>query len=89
MRPVDKHVLKVALVVVIAFVSMWIPYSIAFTLSGHITVPSWIIFVLGYIALLNSSVNFMIYAFSRDFRDGYRLVLRNMIKAVVTIKISC
>ena len=81
-RSVDKHVLKVALGVVIAFVSMWFPYSIAFTLSGYFPVPSWIIFVLGYIALLNSSVNFMIYAFSRDFRDGYRLVLRKMRKVI-------
>ena len=78
-KPADKRLFKIILVVLIVFSSMWAPYLVTVILSEVISIPAWILFLSGYMVWANSSINFMIYGFSKDFRDGYTIV-KNTIK---------
>ena len=78
-KSADKLVLKIVLLVMVGFNVMWSPYFVAVLLVGYIDVPAWVLFLSGYMVLANSSINFMIYAFSKDFRDGYIIVKNTLL----------
>ena len=69
-----KRVLKILLVIFVVFIFMWTPFGSVTLLSTCVIVPNWLLFSSGHLCLANSSANFMIYAFNKDFRDGYKLV---------------
>ena len=71
------------LLVMIAFNVMWLPYVVAVLLVGYIDVPAWVLFLSNYMIWANSSINFMIYAFSKDFRDGYIIVKNTISRNIV------
>ncbi|XP_072014915.1 melatonin receptor type 1B-A-like [Amphiura filiformis] len=79
-NPADKRLLKVIGTIFVVFVIMWTPFTVSFGLYFYIPVPFWIHFIAGHMCLSNSSVNFLIYAFNEDFRDGYKVVCKMIIR---------
>ena len=78
-KSADKLVLKMVLRVMIVFNVMWSPYAAAVMLVGYIDVPVWVMFLSSYMVWANSSINFIIYAFSKDFRDAYIIVKNTLL----------
>ncbi|XP_072038653.1 melatonin receptor type 1B-B-like [Amphiura filiformis] len=75
-KPADKRLLKIIAVIFILFVIMWTPFCIFALLNTHVEIPFWLYFLPGHLCLSNSSINFLVYAFNKDFREGYILVLK-------------
>ena len=71
----DKRLLKILVIIFVVFIFMWTPFAIVTIISPFVRVPYWCQFISGHLCIANSSVNFMIYAFNRDFRDGYKFIL--------------
>ena len=74
----DKRVLKIILIIFFVFIFMWTPFCCVTLINTYVSVPNWLFFTSGHLCLANSSVNFLIYAFNRDFRDGYKLVFKTI-----------
>ncbi|XP_072037506.1 melatonin receptor type 1B-A-like [Amphiura filiformis] len=75
-KSADKRLLKVLAVIIILFVIMWAPFCLISLLYTYVEVPSWLYFLSGHLCVSNSSINFLVYAFNKDFREGYKLVLK-------------
>ncbi|XP_072018180.1 melatonin receptor type 1A-like [Amphiura filiformis] len=65
----DKRLLKTVGMICIVFMVMWAPYfiTVIFGLDSNF----WWFFTATFMALTNSSVNFLIYATDRNFRQAY------------------
>ena len=75
----DKELLKVLAVIFAFFLVMWTPFTLFSVLNIYVAVPAWVLFVTGHLCLANSTINFLIYAFSEDFRNGYWVVFYTML----------
>ena len=70
----DQRVLKIIFIIFFVFIFMLTPFCCVTLANTYVNVPNWLFFTSGNLLLANSSVNFIIYAFNKDFRDGYKLV---------------
>ncbi|XP_072018926.1 melatonin receptor type 1B-A-like [Amphiura filiformis] len=69
LKAADKRLLKTVGIICIVFMLMWTPYfiTVIFDLDYHF----WWFFTATFMALNNSSVNFLIYATDRNFLQAY------------------
>ena len=78
LKPVDRQILKYVAIIFITFFGMWFPFILILNLSYFTQVPHWLTLVVSLLSGSNCSINFMIYALHKNFRDGYALVLAKM-----------
>ena len=76
----NKELLKVLALILAFFLVMWTPFMLFSVLNIYVAIPAWVLFVTGHLCLANSSINFLIYAFSEDFRNGYWVVLYTILR---------
>ena len=75
----DDRVLKILAVIVFFFCTMWAPLPLSGFLNRYvIDLPNWVPFLCSHMAIANSCINFIIYAFHKEFKKGYGLVLKKM-----------
>ena len=80
----ENKLLRTLIVTVIVFVLFWAPQFLLTPLSSvakKIRLPPWMTTFGFYLALCNSSVNFIIYGVTnKQFRNGYKVLLRICLK---------
>ena len=79
MKSADERLLHVVAIIVLFFCLMWAPLALLGILNGYvIEVPNWLHFLSGHLGIANSCINFIIYAYNKDFKEGYRLVWKKI-----------
>ncbi|XP_072038975.1 melatonin receptor type 1B-A-like [Amphiura filiformis] len=77
-KSADKHLLKILAVIILFFVLMWTPFMWLMLVNSYTPLPHWLLYICGNLCLANSAVNFWIYAFNKDFRDGYLFIIKRI-----------
>ena len=71
----DQRLLKSLAIIFILFCLMWAPLPISGFFHKHVAkLPNWVAFLCSHLAIANSCINFIIYAFNDEFKEGYRRV---------------
>lgn len=63
-------------ILVLVFVTMWMPYTIAAVTSVASSKDITVFSILGVFVTLNSAINPILYAMNKDFRKAYKTVLQ-------------
>ncbi|XP_072046737.1 melatonin receptor type 1A-like [Amphiura filiformis] len=73
----DRRVLKTVAIICIVFLVMWTPYSIIVVFDLHY--QFWWFLLASFMAFTNSSVNFLVYAIDRNFRQAYSDIWKRIV----------
>ena len=78
-KTADERLLKSLAIIFILFCLMWAPLPVSGFFHKHVAkLPDWVPFLCSHMAIANSCINFIIYAFNRDFKEGYGLVWKKI-----------
>ena len=78
-KSADERLLKSLAIIFILFCSMWAPLPVSGFFHKHVAkLPDWVPFLCSHMAIANSCINFIIYAFNKDFKEGYGLVWKKI-----------
>ena len=72
----DKRLLQTIAIIWMVFMIMWMPYAISVLFNFGNIMPLFV--PATALAFTNSSVNFLVYATNRHFKEGYLIILRKL-----------
>ena len=75
----DGRRLKNLAIIFFLFCLMWTPLPVTGFVHKHVVkLPDWVPFLCSHLAVANSCVNFIVYRFNKDFKEGYRLTWKKI-----------